>query len=75
MHSKSGNLFALQTVAPNIAKAAGRTDPNAVVLGSLACLLDAPEWDGTPRRRAARMPADDVVIEIDVASFADQVRR
>ena len=64
-----------QTVAPNIARAAGRSDPNAVVLGSLACLLDAPEWIGTPRRRVSRMPADDVVMEIDVASFTDQVRQ
>lgn len=63
-----------QTVAPNIAKRAGRSDdPNAVVLGSLACLLDAPERDNVPRRRGSRMPADDVVMEIDVASFTHQV--
>ena len=65
----------LQTVAPNIAKAGGRTDPNAVVLGSLACLLDAPEWSGTPRRRAARLPADDVVVEVNVATFSEQVQK
>jgi hypothetical protein len=64
-----------QTVAPNIARAAGRADPNAAVLGSLACLLDTPEWIGTPQRRGSRMPAGDVVIEIDVASFTDQVRQ
>lgn len=62
-----------QTVAPNIAKAAGRGDPNAVVLGSLACLLDAPEWNGAPRRRGSRVPADDVIMEIEVASFTEQV--
>ncbi len=61
-----------QTVAPNVTKAGGRTDPNAAVLGSLAALVEAPDWGGAPRRRPARMPAGEVLLEIDVPSFTDQ---
>lgn len=63
----------VQTVAPNIAKVSGRTDANAAVLGSLACLLDTPEWNGMPQRQRTRVPAGDVVLEVDVPSFTEQV--
>lgn len=62
----------LQTVAPNVAKVSGRTDANAAVLGSLACLLDTPEWNGVPQRRRTRVPAGEVVLEVDVPSFTEQ---
>lgn len=62
----------LQTVAPNIAKASGRTDPTAAVLGSLACLVDAPQGSAPSRPRRARMPEGDVVLQVDVATFTDQ---
>lgn len=67
-------IFAIpQTVAPNIAKASGRTDPSAAVLGSLACLVDAPEGFSVQGPQSRRMPEGDVVLEIDVATFTDQV--
>ena len=44
------------------------------VLGSLACLTDTPEWGGQRRRQPRRLPEDDVILELDVATFTDNVR-
>mmetsp|Transcript_3687 Transcript_3687/g.10675 ORF Transcript_3687/g.10675 Transcript_3687/m.10675 type:complete len:900 (+) Transcript_3687:3737-6436(+) len=62
-----------QTVAPNIMKSSGRTDPNTAVLGSLACLSDVPEWAGQPRPQPQRLPRDDIILELDVATFTSNV--
>ena len=69
---RSPVVAAPQTVAPNVAKAAGRSNPNAAVLGSLACLVDIPEWGGAPRPASRRLPAGDVMLQVDVPSFTDQ---
>lgn len=44
------------------------------VLGSLACLSDVPEWAGQPRPQPQRLPRDDIILELDVATFTSNVR-
>lgn len=63
-----------QTVAPNVARQSGRSNPNEAVLGSLSCLIDAPTatpWK--PLRHDRHLPNGSLVVEIDVPSFTETV--